>query len=91
MIVQAEISLYPLRTEKPGMAIKKFIGDLKDSSLEVKTGPMSSQIVGELTEVFSILSNAFADTVANCQAVLTLKVSNACPSDTESTLGGSHV
>lgn len=90
MIVQAEASLYPLKTDIMNEIIKNFIDDMKDSSLEVKIGPMSSRIVGELTEVFSVLSIAFARTTANCQAVLTLNVSNACPSDIESTSGDSH-
>ncbi|MCD6365671.1 MAG: thiamine-binding protein [Planctomycetes bacterium] len=81
MIVQAEASLYPLRMQNPGAVIEMFIGDLKDSSLEVKTGPMSSRVTGELAEVFSVLSNAFEGAAANSQVVLTLKISNACPID----------
>ena len=85
MIVQAEVSLYPLRTEKIGAPIDRFIGAVADSALEVKPGHMSTQIVGELPEVFSVLADAFNDIAADCQTVLILKVSNACPSGAQPT------
>ena len=87
MIVQAEVSLYPLRTDKIALPIEKFIGDMDNSSLEVKPGRMSTRVVGELPEVFSVLADAFSAVAANSQAVLILKVSNACPSDLQSSSG----
>ena len=90
MTVQAETSLDPLRTEKPSGAVDGFIGDLKDSSLEVKTGPMSSRVVDELIEVCAGPFNASASTAANCRAVLMLKVSNGCSSDIEPPPGDYH-
>ena len=87
MIVQAEVSLYPLRTEQLGRPIDNFIRSIKTSSVELKMGTMSTQISGEIGEVFSALSNAFGNVTAQCEAVLVMKVSNACPACVEPAAG----
>jgi len=90
MIAQAEVSLYPLRTEDPSIPITKFVWNIKDSSVEVNTGPMSTRVSGEISEIFSVLSRAFEDIAANHSVVLIVKVSNACPSTYQPKSGGQH-
>ncbi len=80
MIIEAEVSLYPLRTESLSPPIDDFIAHLKESGLQVQPGPMSSWVTGELTEVFSALTDAFSAVAARWHNVLVIKVSNACPS-----------
>jgi len=79
MLVQAEVSLYPLKTDTIKEAIESFIRDLEGGSLRVKSGTMSTCVTGEMQETLTAICEAFAN-VADCwQAVLVLKVSNACP------------
>ncbi len=80
MIIETEISLYPLRTKSLGSAIDDFIAHLKKAGLQIETGPMSSRITGELTEVFPALQEAFAAVADRSQSVLIIKASNACGS-----------
>ena len=80
MNVQAEISLYPLRTDDPGHAIGMFLGKLNAAGLRLQPGKMSSIVAGDADVVFSTVGRAFKAAVENGQAVLVMKVSNACPS-----------
>ncbi len=91
MNVQAEISLYPLRTEAVGPAVESFVSGLKESSLETDTGVMSTRVTGELSEVFCGISNAFARVAEQHEAVVVLKVSNACPAENSPATGGTDV
>jgi len=80
MNVQAEISLYPLRTNDLGHAIGKFLGELKVVGVTVQPGNMSSTVSGDVNAVFSTIGAAFAAAAEDSQVVLVMKVSNACPS-----------
>ena len=79
MKVQAEVSLYPLRIEALTEPIDSFVKHLRRPGLNVEIGPMSSRINGECKNVFRPLGEAFEDTAHGGDAVLTVKVSNACP------------
>ena len=79
MIIQAEVSLYPLRTPDVSEAIDRFLDGLKDRQLKVTTNAMSTHVLGESENVFHALSRAFARVGGDRQVVLSLKVSNACP------------
>jgi uncharacterized protein YqgV (UPF0045/DUF77 family) len=79
MNVQAEISLYPLRTDDMGHAIGRFLGALNAAGLKVEPGNMSSIVSGDVNAVFSAMDVAFAATAEDSQVVLVMKVSNACP------------
>ena len=80
MIIQAEVSLYPLRTDAVGLTVERFLRDLQESGLPLEPGPMSSRVTGEVADVFSALADAFADVAAHSEGVLVVKASNACPS-----------
>lgn len=79
MNVQAEISLYPLRTNNLGHAIEEFLGELKAAGLTVTPGNMSSTVSGEAGAVFPAVGTAFKAAAESGQVVLVMKVSNACP------------
>jgi uncharacterized protein YqgV (UPF0045/DUF77 family) len=80
MNIQAEVSLYPLRTSELSEAIDSFLGGLKDTRLTVREGNMSTMLTGDVDEVFSAVGKAFKRVANGRQVVLILKVSNACPS-----------
>jgi uncharacterized protein YqgV (UPF0045/DUF77 family) len=77
--VQAELSLYPLRTLSLSVAIDKFLGQLRQSGLTVEVAAMSTRIEGGSEELFAAIHDAFATVAATGNVVLTLTVSNACP------------
>ena len=79
MNVQAEISLYPLRTEDLGNVIDAFLRDVRAADLTVQPGNMSSTVSGDVNAVFSTMGAAFAAVAEDGQVVLVMKVSNACP------------
>ena len=79
MKVQAEISLYPLRQSDLTKPIKQFVRVLESNKLQVKTGPMSSFVIGDSRAVFHGLQKAFEQAAGKYQVVLSAKISNACP------------
>jgi len=79
MKLQAEVSLYPLRTEKLGPPIRDFADALKQAGLTVRTGAMSTSVAGESEAVFGGLRAAFDAVAGGHSVVLLVKASNACP------------
>lgn len=84
MRVQAEISLYPLRTEELSEPIEAFCRSLADNGLSVESGPMSTHISGEFRNVFRAVQRAFERAARHHQVVLSIKLSNACPDECKS-------
>jgi len=80
MKVQAEMSLYPLRTDAVGGVIRRFVDELKGDDLTVREGAMSTTLAGGVDEVLAAVGNAFKGVAHDHEGVLVLKVSNACPS-----------
>jgi len=79
MNVQAEVSLYPLRTASVGEAVNEFASLLRRAGIDVHVGSMSSLIEGDHTKLFAALAESFGAVARRRQVVLTIKVSNACP------------
>jgi uncharacterized protein YqgV (UPF0045/DUF77 family) len=79
MNVQAEISMYPLRTQTLTDTIQSFNKHLCDNKLKVSVGPMSSLVNGECISIFQTLGKAFEAVAKSGDVVLIIKVSNACP------------
>jgi uncharacterized protein YqgV (UPF0045/DUF77 family) len=79
MRVQGEVSLYPLRTATLMDFIHPFVGHLRRRGLSVEVGPMSSCVRGECRDLFHALGEAFQAAARQCDVVVTVKVSNACP------------
>lgn len=79
MRIQAEVSLYPLRTLSLSEAINEFLGRLRRPGLRVEVTPMSTRMEGESRELFAAIREAFDAVAAGGDVVLTVKMSNACP------------
>jgi len=79
MTVQAEVSLYPLRTEDLTAPIAGFVRCLEARGLQVDPGSMSTRVSGPCEALFAGLAEAFAAAADRHQVVLALKISNACP------------
>jgi len=79
MNIQAELSLYPLRTERLDTVISRFVDQLKKGGLKPEVGAMSTVVSGECHRVFSAVERAFDACGSEGDIVLIFKVSNACP------------
>ena len=79
MNVQAEVSLYPLRSRSMSQPIRRFCEALAKRGLRIETSGMSSSLAGELTQVFDGLKSALEEVGQDHEVVLVVKVSNACP------------
>ena len=92
MRVQAEVSLYPLRTDELSEPIRAFCQSLNREGLAIETGSMSTTICGDCDDVFGALRDAFAGAARDHQVVLVVKLSSACPdSDQSGQAGASSV
>lgn len=81
MNVQAEVSLYPLRSAELSEPVERFCQVLRDFNLRPETGKMSTLLCGELDHVFLALKRAVQEVGRDYQIVLAVKISNACPED----------
>ena len=79
MKIQAEVSLYPLRTSNLSKPIEEFWKALKHSDLRIESGPMSTSIKGDSDTVFAALRSAFTSVIDEYEVVMSVKMSNACP------------
>ena len=79
MRVQAEISLYLLRTQHLSEPIERFVETLRQHDVRVSMGAMSTCVQGGNAAVFAALEEAFAQIAEEHQAALIVKLSNACP------------
>ena len=80
MKLQAELSLYPLRTRELAPSIASFLRGLAGRGVSVDPGPMSTLVAGDSRAVFRAISRGFDEVAKGDEVVLTAKVSNACPS-----------
>jgi uncharacterized protein YqgV (UPF0045/DUF77 family) len=79
MRVQAQVSLYPLKTTKLAEAIEQFCRVLRRPHLSVEMQSMSTWIVGDSAAVIQAVEQAFRAVSTDYSVVMDLKVSNACP------------
>jgi uncharacterized protein YqgV (UPF0045/DUF77 family) len=77
--IQAEVSLYPLRTEKLSKPLETFWQALRRDDVEMESGTMSTRIAGECDDVFAAVREGFELTAGQHEIVMLLKISNACP------------
>ena len=77
--ISAQVSIYPLRQERLTPAIKTVKETLEAHGLNVKVGPMSTNVTGGAEILFAALGEAFVRAAATGQVVMTITVSNACP------------
>jgi len=83
MRVQAQVSIYPLKTKALAKPVEEFCRRLRNPGLTVDTHSMSTLIVGESDGVFQAVKQAFQALAADFDIVVDLKISNACPNDVE--------
>lgn len=82
-IVSAQVSLYPLRQISIGPAIREVVRVFREYGLENRVGVMSTLVWGEEQAVFAALQEAFHRAAARGDTVMTVTLSNACPSPEE--------
>jgi uncharacterized protein YqgV (UPF0045/DUF77 family) len=83
MKIQAELSLYPLKTTSLDNAVSRFVDELAQAGLAVTCGPMSTVVAGENEMLFAAVSRSFEQACTTDEVVLVAKFSNACPASTE--------
>lgn len=79
MKIQAELSLYPLKTDLIESPVRNFIKELSKSGVSVVPGQMSTLVAGESEEVFRVVGECFEKACGTDKMVLVVKFSNACP------------
>lgn len=83
MKVQAEVSLYPLRTRELSGPIGTFCEGLRSHGLDVQTRSMSTSVAGESSDLFEALHEGFERLAQENPLVMDVKISNACPDRAE--------
>jgi uncharacterized protein YqgV (UPF0045/DUF77 family) len=79
MKVQAEISVYPLKTTELSGPVDEFCRTIQAQGYEVKMGQMSCYVSGECKDLFKAVQEAFEKLTEKYQVVMVTKISNACP------------
>ncbi len=79
MRVQAEVSLYPLRTRKLSGPVEEFCRVLRKHGLDIETRSMSTLVTGESERLFTVLKEGFEVLARRNKIVLDIRISNACP------------
>ncbi len=77
--VSAQISIYPLRQEKLTPAVNAVREALEERRLAPDVGPMGTAVTGDSAAVFSGIQQAFEAAAAKGDTVVTVTLSNACP------------
>lgn len=76
MLVQAEVSLYPLGEKDLAPPIFTFVRRLEREGLSVEPGPMSTLVAGASADVFAALREAYEETCLTGRRVLVVKLLN---------------
>ena len=79
-MITAQVSLYPLHQTSIGPAIRGAVRILGQHGLQTRIGEMSTLVWGEERAVFAALQEAFHEAAARGDTVMTVTLSNACPS-----------
>ena len=77
--ISAQVSLYPLRQAHLGPAISEMAGILRASGLDVRSGNMSTVVVGDSGKVFDSLKASFQSAATLGDVVMVVSFSNCCP------------
>jgi len=82
-VMSAQVSLYPLRQVSIGTPVREAVRVFHDHNLKTRMGAMSTLVWGEEQEVFAALQEAFHRAAEHGDVVMTVTLSNACPSPEE--------
>jgi uncharacterized protein YqgV (UPF0045/DUF77 family) len=77
-LIQATVAVYPLQ-QTGYEAVHRAIDALRSTAARVDAGPMHTTIAGDEEVVFRALQAAFKAATAMGPTVMTVTVSNACP------------
>jgi uncharacterized protein YqgV (UPF0045/DUF77 family) len=78
--ISAQVSLYPLRQVSIGPPVREAVRVFRECGLETRIGVMSTLVWGEEQAVFAALQEAFHQATGHGDVVMTVTLSNACPS-----------
>lgn len=79
-VITAQVSLYPLRQESIGPPIREAVRVFREHGLGTRIGEMSTLIWGEEQAIFEVLQETFHRATEHGDVVMTVTLSNACPS-----------
>ncbi|MBN1812125.1 MAG: thiamine-binding protein [Anaerolineae bacterium] len=79
-VIAAQVSLYPLRRNSIGPAVREAVRIFREHGLETRVGEMSTLVWGEGQVIFDALQEAFHQAAERGDTVMTVTLSNACPS-----------
>jgi len=79
MRVQAEVSVYPLRTSELSGPVVTFCEVLRSHGLDVRTRSMSTLAAGESSDLLEALREGFEQLAQENEVVMDVTISNACP------------
>jgi len=82
-VISAQVSLYPLRQESIGPAIREAVRILRQHGLETRIGEMSTLAWGEEQALFDALREAFRQAAEYGDTVMVVTLSDACPESGE--------
>ena len=82
-MITAQVSLYPLRQVSIGPPIREAVRVFREHGLEIRMGEMSTLVWGEEQVVFDALQDAFHRAAELGDTMMTVTLSNACPSPEE--------
>ncbi len=90
MKVQAEVSVYPLRTRELSEPVNLFCQVLRSRGLHVQTRSMSMLVAGESQTVFDALREGFEVLAEQNDVAMNLTISNTCPDSMEQECAGTE-
>ena len=79
-VITAQVSLYPLRQDSIGPIIREAVRGFRQRGLNTRVGEMSTLIWGEEQAIFEVLQETFHRAAEHGDVVMTVTLSNACPS-----------
>lgn len=78
-MITPQVSLYPLRHESTGPAVREAARVLRKRRLNTRVGEMSTMVWGHEQAVFQALQEAFHQATEHGDTVMAVTLSNACP------------
>jgi uncharacterized protein YqgV (UPF0045/DUF77 family) len=78
-VISAQVSVYPLRQESIGPAIREAVRVFRTCGMDTRVGEMSTLVCGEEGALFDALRQAFHRAAERGDTVMTVTLSNACP------------
>jgi len=79
MIVEMEVSLYPVGDVDLSHPANDFAHVLEAEGCAVTVGPMSSFVVGDSSQIFAALRKGYESAAQQGGCVLIVKACNVCP------------